>query len=157
MFRNSGEINVPDSSFLKLRRFTLAAWISMVRFRSSSRLMAKGNSYHLFLFGSRPHVGFHDGKDFHQLTAPTGLSPRSWNLVAGTFDGAAMKLYVDGVITAEKAETATPSQTDEPLTIGGEAFDGLLDDIRVYQRALSAQEIESLYRNGPRAGFNSKR
>ena len=69
-----------------------------------------------------------------------------WTNVALTYDGALQRLYVNGRIVSTHAATGRIETPDNPLWIGGnhpygEHFDGLLDEIRVYDRALSPEEI----------------
>ena len=57
-------------------------------------------------------------------------------------------LYVNGVQVASKAASGTIQSSSSPLWIGGnqpygEYFHGLIDDVRVYNRALSQAEIQT--------------
>lgn len=77
-----------------------------------------------------------------------------WHLATGTFDGAMVRLYVDGVEvgggTARPAGIAYNLVDDNDLLIGhydwcaNLDYEGDVDDVRVYDRALSAQEIQAL-------------
>ena len=73
----------------------------------------------------------------------------AWYHIAATFEpyetAHLVRLYLDGVeVTLEKTEVA-PIANNQDLTIGksqyGEYWDGILDDVRIYSRALSADEI----------------
>src|SRR5204863_2258476 len=69
-----------------------------------------------------------------------------WSHVALTYDGTAMRLFQDGVEVGSQAQTGAIVTTAGSLRIGGntiwpEWFDGLIDEVRVYNRALSASEI----------------
>ena len=107
----------------------------------------------------------HEGSNSCQAV----LSPGSWHHLAGTFDGAAMRLYVDG--------TAVDSRTSKHATIGGTGpfiigaamgdpgasdpnvraksfFSGKIAEVRVYDRCLSADEVRAQYDLGfPRFGL----
>ena len=78
---------------------------------------------------------------------PTG----EWFFVVGTFDGASMKLYVDGLLAGTAAVDGPLGQSRAPLLIGTgqnlsmDTFQGRLDDVRIYDRALSSAEVEALY------------
>jgi hypothetical protein len=80
---------------------------------------------------------------FGTATLPVG----SWTHLAATFDQAMIRLYVDGVEVAAAAQTTDLSTSTSALTIGadsyGEFFQGVLDEIRIYNRALSASEIRT--------------
>ena len=63
-----------------------------------------------------------------------------------TWDGTTVRLYVNGTQVSTAALTGTALASSSPLRIGGngvwpEWFSGLIDDVRVYNRALSAAEV----------------
>jgi hypothetical protein len=71
-----------------------------------------------------------------------------WTHVALTYDGAMLRLYVNGVQVASGAQAGSLQTPATPLRIGGnvpygEYFEGLIDEVRVYNRALSATEIQT--------------
>lgn len=90
----------------------------------------------------------------------TALIPGSWHHIAGTFDGVAMRLYIDGDLTATRSSTfpsiksgkkffigcilGNPNATDPAYTKIAH-FQGMVDEVRVYCRALSDQEIAEDY------------
>ena len=68
--------------------------------------------------------------------------------MALTYDGATMRLYVNGTQVASRAQTGAIQATDNPLWIGGnspygEYFQGLIDEVRVYNRALPQTEVQA--------------
>ena len=70
----------------------------------------------------------------------------TWMHVAATYDGAAIRLYMNGVLESSLAADITLAPNDVPLSMGaqgdgGGRYKGTLDDVRVYNRALSAAEI----------------
>ncbi len=98
------------------------------------------------------------------LTSPSALSTGQWHSVVATVDDAnLMTLYVDGQSVASDYHTIvnwTPAMGDtlKPLAIGtlypygsgawsytGHAFDGKMDEVRLYRRALTADEVEALW------------
>ena len=69
-----------------------------------------------------------------------------WRHVAFAYDGAMVSLFVDGALIG--TASATHTTTDNPLILGhwlpsGENWDGLIDEVRLYNRALSQSEIQS--------------
>jgi hypothetical protein len=93
------------------------------------------------------------------LNGATTLSPNIWYLATGTYDGSSIKVYVNGVL--EATAPATLSMTDNGLGVRLGArqwqyntpltFNGLIDDVRIYNRALSQAEIQALLNAGPSA------
>jgi prepilin-type N-terminal cleavage/methylation domain-containing protein len=77
------------------------------------------------------------------------VSTNNWYYVVGTYDGTAARLYINGSFNSQGAGIANIQTSALPLTIGwagtGINFNGLIDDVRIYNRALSAAEIQALY------------
>jgi len=85
----------------------------------------------------------------HHLTAPDPLPLERWVHLAGTFDGEVMRLYVDGEMAASMDRPGPVKPNDYPLTLGSYEtghvahFVGLLDEVRLYSRALTTQEMRA--------------
>ncbi len=84
----------------------------------------------------------------HHLTSNTPLTAGKWVHICGTFDNQTMRLYVDGELKGEM-ERPGPVHTNEfNLCIGNYTeghsayFHGLLDDVKLYNRPLSADEVK---------------
>ena len=78
-----------------------------------------------------------------------------WHFVVSTFDGEMLRLYVDGSQVARKLGNGFPDDTgNQPLRVGANSlrldgfFEGEIDEVRVWNRALSTEEIEDQYFNG---------
>ena len=74
------------------------------------------------------------------------LTPGTWTHLAVTYDDAQLRLFRNGVQVAQDASTGAIQTSTNPLRIGGNAvwgeyIDGRIDEVRVYNRALSAAEI----------------
>ena len=84
-----------------------------------------------------------------QFVAGTSANPiEVWSYVALTYDGSTLRLFVNGGQAASRATTGTIETTGNPLWFGGnhpygEFFDGLIDEARVYDRALTEAEIRA--------------
>ncbi|HVR83753.1 MAG TPA: LamG-like jellyroll fold domain-containing protein, partial [Planctomycetota bacterium] len=82
------------------------------------------------------------------MTAPLP-SLDAWHLLTYVFDGSQHSLYLDGTLANQSAAPA-PSGAVGRCEFGrywalkGESFSGQLDDVRIYKRALTEQEIQSL-------------
>jgi hypothetical protein len=84
-------------------------------------------------------------------TGPSGSRPirwDTWNHVAGTYDGTTMRVFLNGEETASLATSGTPvTISREPLRIGQMPdfkawMRGSLDEVKIFNRALSAAEIQ---------------
>jgi len=84
----------------------------------------------------------------------TFLTDGLWHQLVGTYDGANVRVYVDSVVggTVGSLTGLTGSNATSNLTLGavrdgaGYFFDGIIDHVMIYNRALSASEIALLYR-----------
>jgi len=81
------------------------------------------------------------------------ITQNAWNHVVVTYDGANVRFYVNGVAQGAPAYTTLPVNTVNAFVVGNIAdssrpLDGKLDDVRIYNRALSASEIQRLYNMG---------
>jgi formylglycine-generating enzyme required for sulfatase activity len=96
-----------------------------------------------------------DGTDHWSFT-DYSFSSETWYFVAATYDASKMNLYIDGALYSSIPTNAAPENNSLPLVIGKsvvydyEYVKGPIDDVRIYNRALTAPEIQSLFRaNGP--------
>ena len=88
-----------------------------------------------------PSGGGTFGADVGYVHGGAGLPVGRWSYLAATYDGAVVRLFVDGVEVAHGAHTGAIKSTSDPLWIGGnqpygEYFQGTIDEVRVYDRAL---------------------
>ena len=80
--------------------------------------------------------------------ATTGLALNTWSHLASTYDGEIVRLYVNGIQVATQAAVGDLPNSTGALRIGGnniwtEWFDGQIDEVRVYGRALTGAEIQT--------------
>jgi concanavalin A-like lectin/glucanase superfamily protein len=87
---------------------------------------------------------FASGK--HIVFGPAPLATNAWTHLALTYDAAMVRFYVNGTLVAAGPETSPLTISTGPLRIGGDSvfgqyFNGTIDEVRVYNRALTAAEI----------------
>jgi len=84
------------------------------------------------------------------INGATTVTSGEWHHVAGVYDGSAMSLYVDGKLDATHPWSEGIGRNNFDLLIGenaekkGRCFDGLIEDVRIYNYALSEGEIKAL-------------
>ncbi|MEW6127478.1 MAG: HYR domain-containing protein [Acidobacteriota bacterium] len=89
-----------------------------------------------------------------ETTVNTGVVPalNQWTHIALVYNGATIKVYADGAEVGSTAKTGNLAGSNVPFSIGGRAgelfFNGLIDEVEVFDRALSAAEIQSIYNAG---------
>ena len=78
-----------------------------------------------------------------------------WTQVALTYDGAQIKVYANGELIGQADKTGALNGDDSPFNIGGRAddegppkFNGLIDEVEVFDRTLSPQEIKAIFETG---------
>jgi glucose/arabinose dehydrogenase len=138
-------VTVADDPSLDLTRaMTLEAWVRPSR-RGMRTVLVKERgprlSYGLY---SRPSG--HVFATTEQALRGPALPLRRWSHLAMTWDGSVVRVYRDGEQIARHALAGSAPVSDGPLRIGGNAiwpefFKGDIDEVRVYDRALSASEI----------------
>ncbi|HNQ88446.1 MAG TPA: LamG domain-containing protein [Verrucomicrobiota bacterium] len=158
-------INVPNSpSFNFGEHITISAWIDADYLRPSQAaggmpvaVVSKGYDggtmdWHFAVNGQqqRPVIAINDGWVYWDSTPV--VQAQVWQQVVYTYDGSAMKTYLNGVQTGQQAASGTFRVSASPLWIGAYYpsyfacfFPGKLDDIRIYNRALSQAEVQALF------------
>jgi len=96
--------------------------------------------------GDRPATGVYIGGE-RNLIGGTRLPANVWVHLAATYDGATERLYVNGIQVASRPQSGQIQTSSTPLRIGGndvwgEYFQGLIDEVRIYNRALTQTEIQ---------------
>jgi glucose/arabinose dehydrogenase/fibronectin type 3 domain-containing protein len=155
-FNGAGNlVRVASSASLNVTSaMTLSAWIRPTANQSGWRTILQRQPDAYFLNASnsagplRPAGGATLGGNTQYLSGPTANPVNAWSHVALTYDGAALKLYVNGTQVATKAATGAIQTTTNPLWIGGnqpygEYFNGIIDEVRVYDRALTQPDIQA--------------
>jgi hypothetical protein len=82
------------------------------------------------------------------------IPTNKWSHIGLTYDGSFVRIYINGILDSKNVLTGSlPTNSGDVLTIGTDSvhnypFTGPIDDVRVYNRALSAQEVYQLYHAG---------
>ena len=110
--------------------------------------------YHLSLLLGRPNMFITTEADWVMPTAPDPLPQGLWIHLAGVYDGAMVRLYVNGAEVASEPLTGRFVPDTTPVILGGngndasgvptELFPGRIDELMLYARALSGGEIAQL-------------
>ncbi len=171
---NNSYVSINDNPNLRLEQFSIAAWFKtdMTNNKEMAIIVNKGGfskntintpnqNYGIWLTGTNQGVagkiqaGFEDsnGNNYFVTTRNT-YNDNNWHYVVVTYDKSILKLYVDNVLVTSKNTNAIPAMNSMPLVIGKDSntnkryFKGYIDEVRVYDRALTAQEISDTYNNG---------
>lgn len=99
-----------------------------------------------------PGITFSDEDGAYDIHSEEQVDIQKWTLVTVTYDGKTMKIYKDKTLVKSELESVLLIRSSQPLYIGfghfmtvDNFFKGILDDMRIYNKALSYSEIEDLY------------
>ncbi|MCX6906506.1 MAG: alpha-L-fucosidase, partial [Verrucomicrobia bacterium] len=160
-------ISVPKSASFHPAQLTVSAWIRTSRIDAVwRRIIDKqwDRGFAMSIGGLDRQSSRFQGKatleiNSHFFASDAPVADGQWHHVVGTFDGEQQKLYVDGRLQNGRANwhgevAANPfditiganrSNPDAKLGEVGASFEGMLDEVMIFDRALSAEEIKSLF------------
>ena len=148
----NARVSVPDAASLHLTTgMTLEAWVNPATVTAAWRdVIYKGND-NFYLEGTSDSGGRPAGGGTFAgspLYGTSALATNTWSHLATTYDGATLKLYVNGVQVASRAQAGPIATSTNPLEIGGDLlngqyFNGTIDEVRVYNRALTVGEVQA--------------
>lgn len=140
---------------------TIAAWVRKAFLGTWDDIVSHGWGGYIVWFSSNGKVQFasQGGGGGYGVGSITIIDDSDFHHVAVTYDGTTAKVYVDGELD-NSASSSMTFDNSNPLRIGScisrpnEHFDGLIDEVRIYNRALNNTEIESIYCNTLRGDAN---
>jgi YVTN family beta-propeller protein len=150
-------VQVPNGSDLNPQQaIAISAWIYPSDWNGNRRIVQKGSyddQYRLLAEGGSLRFDLSGVNSLNTTLPATDV----WRHVVGVYNGTVMQIWVDGRKEAEENASGAIDITSDSLFIGtkhesapsGDHFNGLIDEVAIYARALSAEEIEALYWSGP--------
>lgn len=161
---NSSSLNIGDATF------TAACWVKLTNQSTWQQILAKVKaegsftspyfSWHLF-------AGHNSTTNFTPMFQVVNASSVSVNIASsvqvlygdwvhlcGVYDGANVKIYVNGVLRGTAAQTGNVLQYTQPFYVGahggpGEYMKGVVDEIRIYDDAFTSEQVLELYQYTP--------
>jgi prepilin-type N-terminal cleavage/methylation domain-containing protein len=137
---------------------TMLAWVKMTAGGVDQKIISKRPSYVLTVYNTNvPETEIFIAStsyDTRSVGGGTTLVVGRWYQIAGTYDGATLKTYVNGALDRQTGVSGNMDSVANALDIGKTAdgvanyFNGFIDNARVYNRALSAAEIAAIYNAG---------
>jgi RHS repeat-associated protein len=160
----SSYVSIPNSPSLDAftSTITIELWLKSDQFYSDwAGIVTKGNSsWQLQATPGANTVDFNISVSAGSLSGSRNVNDGQWHHVAAVYDGTNMFLYVDGTLDVSQPATGFIPQNNDPLCIGANAkayvnscncnelgyfFNGLIDEVSIYNRALSSNEIAAIY------------
>ena len=159
---SSGNVTIPHTSSLSFSSsYTLEAWVKPSALSGYQTILIKeqtgGCAYWLQTTGNKISSGFASGGCREHVNSSPNLALNQWSHLAAVFNDAAntYTLYLNGTAVATQSETSVPVPTSQALVFGQsgcgcgfERWRGLIDEIRIYNRPLSAAEVQADMNNG---------
>jgi len=146
--------NPPDLTIQD--EITLACWIKVAAFSVTwETIIAKGDDSYRMSRGPGDGDAIHfacSGTTGDHLNGSTPVTDDSWHHVAVVYDGVNRIIYIDGFEDARIGSTGQINVSSYNLTIGenaqqrGRNLTGLVDDARIYNRALTEEEVKQIMR-----------
>ncbi len=156
---NDDRVFIPHNANLNVANVTLEAWVFPTAFGGQGSIINKRTAVNNAGYGLEPTAGgnlsffIYIGGNLFFVTSPSPMLLNTWSHVAGTFDGSVLKILVNGTQVASQNISGSIDATTGDLVIGennvnGTNWTGLIDEPTVYNRALSATEIQSIVNAG---------
>jgi len=138
---------------------TLTAWINPSSLSGTQAIINKNGPYLLWVDGvnKRLYTGLYTGTWYWLYSENNSLTTNKWQHIAMTYDGTTRKLYIDGKRSGNNDTQVSGSlmtvnsdvQIGRDTALGGRFyFDGLIDEVKIYNYALSADEVKQDYNQG---------
>jgi len=152
-------VEIPKSLMIGLESFTIECWFSYVNSANWRWMLGGGPQWNYGLgcciYSGSNIVRYHlktDKGSFYTGNGRTSLTPEEWYHIAYTYDGEKALSYVDGEVDFEQPISGVVQIDPTTLAIGAgywdnnEYFVGKIDEVRIYDRALSEDEVLKNYK-----------
>lgn len=157
-FTGGSKVVVTENNAFDPAEITLSAWIKPDPVAQTGNFICKGdNSGYRIRVGSGGgtvfQVDFLDRGATNNISAPATFATNNWYHVAATGNSSGLKIYINGVLYASNSTAYGGPNTANDLIIGstngiGESFVGSIDEVKIYNFALTASEVKLEYNHG---------
>jgi hypothetical protein len=155
-------VSVPGTN-LSLNQMTISSWNYSTNYNQNGFMFEKttngtvNTQYSLFYNATGNNAIYYrtfglSSQDLFVDTTTAGVVNNQWNNIVATFDGSQKKIYVNGVLRATQNVTGTVTQNSTGLAyigiygnFGGYPFNGNIASTQLYNKALTASEIQRNY------------
>jgi hypothetical protein len=152
---SNDRVSVPDATSLKPSSISVEAWAkpsagiqNYASIATKTTVDSWSDGYGMYYWGGNVYFWVNDDpNDVAATSVPTG----SWTHLVGTYDGSTIRIYKNGTLAQSFAYSASITHSTQPLLIGDAAgtgnyhWLGNLDEVAVYNRALTAAEAKQHY------------
>lgn len=163
-YEDRGYVEVLDSGSLDItNEITIEAWIFPNAWQGTGDQWvdkgahsSKATGYGIMIYIN--HIMYFmlgDGSSRHDLTTTDLPSTGKWHHIVGTYDGEEMKIFLDGEIHAQQSDSFKFKGVNSKNLMIGQGtdrdqyrFNGLIDEVRIYNKALTLAQIQQHYAEG---------
>jgi len=150
-------VSIPSDPRQNATRFTVSAWVKVKNYTNYNTILEKGdgcirnyNTYVSQTSGKAVVVLTQGSCVFRSVTSNATIPIDIWTHIVGTYDGENINVYINGVFDNSTPVTGDPDTLSHLICIGcGEPtydfMSGAIDEVRLYNRALSSSEVAALY------------
>ncbi len=160
LFTGGGYVEVPDNPSLKPQEFSFQFWVNSNKdFGATTRFELVDNTGQIVIrndergeFGSNLAFHWSDGGAWYAINPAKVLSAKEWYNVSATHDGAEAKIYLNGNLEKSLKAKFAFSGGEVGISIGAHKwasanfFDGMIDELLFYKKALTKAEVEKNYK-----------
>jgi len=148
---NTEGLSFPDATF------SLALWVNVYHLGRGEQMLVGKNDYNgnkrewglTMRADNRFRLYLHDGNRWTFVESKSTPQPGQWHHVGVSVSAGFARLYVDGILEAERQLSGSVPATDAPVTFGAsysggkvmQPFLGALDDIQIFSTALAGSEF----------------
>ncbi|OHB55609.1 MAG: hypothetical protein A2173_01495 [Planctomycetes bacterium RBG_13_44_8b] len=144
-------------------QITVAVWIKVEKFEQEWQgIVTKGDTaWRIVRDNKTDQVQFAcDGVT--SISGTINVNDGQWHHIAGVYDESNLLLYIDGSVDVSDTATGTINTNTYNLLIGeteraggkGRYWNGIIDDVRIYNKALTQEEIEQVMRGNPKLAYS---
>jgi hypothetical protein len=141
---------------LSIAKHSLSLWLKIASRGTRAVIMKdkhQGENYSIWTNDNLLQSQFYHNSGLSKVRSNDKLLDEFYNIVV-TYNGSNLKIFSNSTLENQIVATSLPTTDFEPLYIGFDGgygygkFHGLIDDVRIYDRALSAEEVQALYNLG---------
>ena len=160
-FNSNGYINIPATNDLDVQNLTISLWFNTTNGGSTVWIFEKGTintQYSLILaLGNLTFRTVNATGSINDMsyTSMSGVSNKSWHHLVATYNGTHKAVYIDGLLNSTGIYSDTlATGLNTGATIGSYPgldafnFNGRMDELMIFNRSLSAEQIASMYQDG---------
>jgi len=159
-FDGNDYVSISDSSTLRPSQITVTAWVKSSNWSGQTHpmIVAKGvnQEYILWYDSEESKFGFRIGNVAVTSYSTTTPANDTWYHLVGTYDGTTNKIYLNGTLQDSDSYSGGIPANTRPLVFGAGStsgtsysnfLNGIIDNVKIFNRILSSSEIDSEYRS----------